>query len=132
MSRILSTLLLLAGLFAWTAIHPAAQPGPPVFRSCLQGGLLYWDPIVTGQTVQTHCIDPAQFARVALAGVSCDAPAAGVTVYAKLNDGSCLPLAAVAAPGGTASAVTAEWGETASNGPVTHYQSFFVDVTPTQ
>lgn len=132
--RLLCTIVLLAGLFALTAIQPQAQTPTPVFRSCLQGGMLYWDPIVTGQSVPTHCLDPVQFLPKPIGG-ACTAPPVGSapTIYAKANDGTCLPLIAVPPPGSIAGILTGTYAETAMVGqPVSlHYQFFVVGETPT-
>lgn len=50
--------------------RPVAQTPPPfpTFTSCLNGGVLFWGPIVTGTAVQTRCIDPKSFQPVPAPG----------------------------------------------------------------
>ena len=54
---------------------------------------------VPGQQGPTGATGPAGPQGPPITGVPCAAPATGVTVYAQLPDGSCLPLITVAAPG---------------------------------
>lgn len=158
-------------LIVATVQSPVAQTPPPfpVFTSCLNGGVLYWGPIVTGTAVQTRCIDPqslkivgptgpvgmagpqgvqgvqgiagpqgppgpqgpAGIGNALPAGMPCSVPEAGVIVYAKLLDDSCIPLVAVPAAGGVASNVqTSLLLEAVAGQPVQHVTYFYTLITP--
>lgn len=93
MTRVLSTLLLLVGLFTLTAIHPTAQTTAPAFTPCTNGGLLYSDPITsTTAKVGYHCVDPLSVGRPAakVTGIPCAPPTRGIILYTELPDGTCL------------------------------------------
>lgn len=127
MNRILSTLLMLAGLFALTAVRPEAQTRQIIEQLNCAGtatrgqiyGLIAVSPAGTTPTAQIgpfRCIqfDPNSFqldAAGAVLSVKTPAPIAGTTcapplsgsldgaiVYAQATDKSCLPLIAVADP----------------------------------
>jgi hypothetical protein len=151
MKRLLPTFILLAGLFALTAIHPQAQTAPP-FVTCATGGLIYFDAPTTSP-ISWHCVDPNILGKVgpqgpagvqgpigptgpqgppgtALTGGTCPAPAAGFILYAKLPDGSCLNIFVVPAPGSLAMNIEATYSDSATQGvPVTKYQTFNATLT---
>jgi hypothetical protein len=110
------------------AVRPLAVAPPPAQVNCgKHGGLVYKLANGAGEI----CIDAAFFAP---SGVACAAPPVGSapTVYAKLQDGSCVPLIGVPPPGSIAGLVTSQFSKAGLPGePVSiFYQFFMVGETP--
>jgi hypothetical protein len=99
MSRIISSIILIVGLFAWTAVHPQAQTSSNCALIGTQTG--------AGTPLVITCPDiPTTFAAMlphstsGPQGVACTAPASGVAVYAQ-DPGTlkCFPIITVPAVG---------------------------------
>lgn len=112
--KLINTLLLLAGLFALTAVHPSAQTTAPPFITCTNGGVAYIEPTSvngTGVPLKLHCIDPVVFTPPAQSaiGSACTNtdPAGGIKLYAFIaTTNTCLPIVSLMAAGGIATGPT--------------------------
>ncbi len=157
MNKYMPTVVLLAGLFALTAIHPSAQTTLPPFVSCASGGVLYMDAFA-GATARPvyHCIDPSSLIGKSgpagpmgpqgaqgppgpagssgiFTGSACNPPGTGALPYAQLPDNSCLPIIVVPAAGSVAMNVQATWQDDATSAdasPLIHLQYIFADLVP--
>jgi hypothetical protein len=69
-----------------------------------------------------------------VAGLACTPPAAGVTLYAQLPDGSCLPIVPIPVAGSVAQMLTSTQTEgsvlNSQGAPMQLFQSFYVALTP--
>lgn len=84
---------------------------------------------VGGATTTTYnCEARQKFTVPQITGQPCTPPANGITLYAKLPDGTCLPITPVAAPGFVADKLEF-WYEHDTNGGY-YAQSTFAMLTP--
>lgn len=101
----------------------------PAASAQLSAGICVPELITTAAGVTTYtCEARAKFAAPAFTGVACSAPANGITLYAKLPDGTCLPIVPVAAPGFIADKLEF-WYQHDTKGGY-YAQSTFAQLTP--
>lgn len=96
----------------------------------LQPGTCIVELVTSGTSTKQTCENRTKFNAPAFTGVPCAAPADGIILYAKLQDGTCLPVAAIAAPGFQADNIRV-WQDADENG-VVHSASYYARLTPTQ
>lgn len=119
-----------------TVTIPPPTPNPP-FINCLAGGLVWMNPLpLGGGPIGYHCIDPKAVSNQPskpFTGIACTPPGTGAAIpYAKLPDGSCLPIIVVPMAGSTAQIVTASSDTVAQDGsPAFQVIEFFTTITPT-